>query len=356
MTIALKNDRLLRALRHEPVDVTPVWLMRQAGRYLPEYRALRKKAGSFMALCKNPEWAAEVTLQPLARFPLDAAILFSDILTIPDACGLGLHFIEGEGPVFQHPLKTAKEIRALRIPHPEEDLRYVLDAIRITQRELNGKAPLIGFCGSPWTVATYMLEGRADKTFPAIQKCLRTEPNLLNILLEKLAKAITLHLQAQINAGVQVVMIFDTWGGMLDTASYLTYSLSFIEKIIAELRNKTNTPIIVFTKSGGQWINEIAQSGCDAIGVDTLIHLKDARIATENKVALQGNFDPALLQQPETVIRTEVARILADYGKGSGHIFNLAHGVPQETPPEHVGILVDAVHALSAGYHKGELL
>jgi len=346
----LKNDRLLRAIKHQPVDKTPIWIMRQAGRYLPEYRATRQKAGSFLALCKNPELACEVTLQPLARFPLDAAIVFSDILTIPDAMGLGLHFIEGEGPAFERPLRTARDIQNLAVPDPEMSLRYVLDAIRLITQELAGKVPLIGFCGSPWTMATYMVEGSANKAFPQIRAMLKQEPQLLHQLLDTLAKSVSLHLNAQIQAGASVVMIFDTWGGMLDTIHYQEYSLHYIKQIIANLITKNSAspvPVILFTKEGGQWLELMSQSGCDVVGVDWLVNLGDARKRVGNKIALQGNLNPSILTQPEDVIRAEVARILAEYGTGNGHIFNLGHGVTPDVPPEHVAILVDAVHTLS---------
>jgi uroporphyrinogen decarboxylase len=353
----LKSDRLLRTIRQEPVDVTPLWMMRQAGRYLPEYREVRKKAGSFLQLCKTPELACEVTLQPLMRFPLDAAILFSDILTIPDAMGLGLYFKEGEGPAFENPLRTERSIHALQVPEPEEQLIYVLDAIRMVQHELSGKIPLIGFCGSPWTMATYMVEGNANKTFPAIQTMLKDQPRVLHHLLNKLAEAVVLHLNAQIKAGVQVVMLFDTWGGMLDTLFYQEYSLRYLKQIIQNLIKENaglRVPVILFTKGGGKWLNLIQDTGCDVIGVDSLVHLGEARRQLENKVALQGNMDPGVLYQSPENIETHVARILAEFGSGSGHIFNLGHGIPQDAQPEHVAIFVDAVHRLSRPYHIGQ--
>ncbi len=348
--IKLKNDRLLRAIRRQPVDRTPIWIMRQAGRYLPEYRAVRQKAGSFLTLCKNPELACEVTLQPLVRFPLDAAIIFSDILTIPDAMGLGLYFIEGEGPAFERPLRSPRDIQNLAIPDPEISLGYVLDAIRMTKHELAGQVPLIGFCGSPWTLATYMVEGSANKSFPMIRKMQELQPQLLHQLLHKLAESVSLHLNAQINAGAQVVMIFDTWGGMLNTAQYQEFSLSYVKQIIANITAKnvaSPVPVVLFTKSGGQWLELMAQSGCDVIGVDWLVNLADARKRVGNTVALQGNLNPSILAQSEEVIRAEVARILAEYGEGEGHVFNLGHGITPDIPPEHVAILVDAVHQLS---------
>lgn len=344
----LKNDRLLRTIRKEPVDMTPIWIMRQAGRYLPEYRALRQKAGSFLKLCKTPELACEVTLQPLARFPLDAAILFSDILTIPDAMGLGLYFKEGEGPAFEKPLNNERAIQTLNIPAPEEHLKYVLDAIHLIQHELAGKVPLIGFSGSPWTVATYMVEGSANKSFPAIRTLMQENPALLHVLLEKLTAATTAHLHAQIRAGVDVVMLFDTWGGMLDTEQYQTFSLQYAKAIF---QNIPKVPKILFTKAGGQWMDLMLDSGCDVIGVDWTMSLQKARAQTQNRVALQGNMNPTILYQSETQIRAAVAAILEEYGHGAGHIFNLGHGIPQDVAPEKVAIFVDAVHDLSVPYH-----
>lgn len=351
----LKNDRLLRTIRREPVDATPIWIMRQAGRYLPEYRELRAKAGSFMTLCQTPELACEVTLQPLRRFPLDAAILFSDILTIPDAMGLGLSFVEGEGPLFQRKIETARDVAALGVPDPEVSLRYVLDAIRMIQHELAGSVPLIGFCGSPWTLATYMVEGRSNKAFPAIQKMRQSEPAILKALLDVLALSVAEHLNAQIKAGVQAVMIFDTWGGMLDTPDYQQFSLHYIQRVIDNLireHNGAKVPLILFTKGGGQWLERMADTGCDVLGLDWQVNLGDVRQRVGGKVALQGNLDPALLLTTPDEIQTNVARILAEFGKGSGHIFNLGHGVTPDVPPEHVAVLVDTVHELSRKYHE----
>jgi uroporphyrinogen decarboxylase len=352
--IELKNDRLLRAIWHKPVDATPIWIMRQAGRYLPEYRKLREKAGSFMTLCKTPELACQVTLQPIERFPLDAAILFSDILTIPDAMGLGLHFKEGEGPCFERPIRTKKDIQALGIPDPEISLRYVLDAIRMIQQELAGKVPLIGFCGSPWTLATYMVEGRANKSFPVIQEMRREENELLHQLLDTLAQSVTLHLNAQIKAGVQAVMIFDTWGGLLDTPDYQAFSLRYVKQIIAGLIKEhagRRVPVILFTKEGGQWLELMVETGCHVLGVDWLTNLTDARQRVGSKIGLQGNLNPTILLESPDKIRAEVARVLEEYGNGSGHIFNLGHGITPDVPPEHVAVLVDAVHTLSKHYH-----
>lgn len=348
--IQLKNDRLLRAIWHQPLDRTPIWIMRQAGRYLPEYRKVRAEAGSFLKLCKTPELACQVTLQPIERFPLDAAILFSDILTIPDAMGLGLFFQEGEGPGFERPVRTARDIQALEIPEPEEKLSYVLDAIKLIQHELDGKVPLIGFCGSPWTLSTYMVEGRAFKQFPLVQEMRQKEPKLLHALLDKLADSVAAHLNAQIKAGVQVVMIFDTWGGMLETNDYLEFSLHYVEKIMGKLikeHNGQRIPVILFTKNGGQWLSLMSRVGCDVLGVDWNTSLTRARELVGDKVALQGNLDPSILLQSPEIIRAEAARVLNEYGEGSGHIFNLGHGITPDVPPEHVAVLIDAVHSLS---------
>lgn len=349
----LKNDSFLRAIRREPVDMTPVWVMRQAGRYLPEYRATREKAGSFMTLCKTPELACEVTLQPINRYALDASIIFSDILTIPDAMGLGLNFIEGQGPVFANPVRTADDIARLTVPDPA-DLNYVYEAIKLVRHELNGRVPLIGFCGSPWTMAAYMVEGQSKNGFPLISKMQHENPFILHTLLDLLAQSVVNHLRGQIEAGAQAVMIFDTWGGMLDTENYREFSLYYLRQIITELKRTTATsvPIILFTKKGNQWLEQIADSGCDMVGVDWEITLQEARARVGNRVALQGNLDPACLLESPEKIRAEVANVLASYGNGSGHVFNLGHGITPEVPPEHVAILIDAVHELSREYHR----
>lgn len=351
----MKNDRFLRAIWHQPIDATPIWIMRQAGRYLPEYRQVRQQTGSFLKLCKTPELACQVTLQPLARFPLDAAILFSDILTIPDAMGLGLYFKEGEGPAFERPVQTARAIEALRVPEPETQLHYVLDTIKMIQHDLDGKVPLIGFCGSPWTLATYMVEGRADKSFPLICKMQQEAPELLHQLLNKLAESVASHLNAQIVAGVQAVMIFDTWGGMLDTKNYQLFSLQYVKKIIDRLLKEHHgqaIPAILFTKNGGKWLELMTQTGCHVLGVDWTTSLKEARERVGQKVALQGNMDPTILLESPEKIRAEVARIFAEFGAGSGHVFNLGHGITPDVPPDHVAVLVDAVHELSRRYHE----
>jgi uroporphyrinogen decarboxylase len=355
MSTHLGNDRLLRALLRQPVDRTPVWIMRQAGRYLPEYRATRAKAGSFMALCTNPELACEVTLQPLARYPLDAAILFSDILVIPHAMGLGLSFEEGEGPRIARPIRNEAGVQALPVPDPDDKLRFVLDAISLTRRELAGRVPLIGFAGSPWTVATYMVEGGSSRDFPQIRGLLKGEPRTLHALLEKLARATTDYLNAQIAAGVQAVMIFDTWGGALSTPDYLEFSLAYMQQILAGLARAPaghRRPGFQFTQGGGIWLTRMAASGADALGIDSATELSAARQATGDRVALQGNLDPALLHEPPDSIRNEVARVLESYGRGPGHVFNLGHGVQPQTNPEHVAAMIAAVHELSPQYHR----
>ncbi len=350
----LKNDRFLRALLREPVDMTPVWMMRQAGRYLPEYRATRARAGSFMQLCMNPDLACEVTLQPLDRFALDAAILFSDILTIPDAMGLGLYFTEGEGPKFERPVRDRAAIDALGVPDPEQELRYVMDAVRTIRRELDGRVPLIGFSGSPWTLATYMVEGGSTKTFARSKGMMFDRPDLMHLLLGKLADSVTSYLNAQIAAGAQAVMIFDTWGGTLTPRDYLAFSLAYMQRIVNGLRREAEgrrVPLILFTKGGGQWLELMADTGCDALGLDWTLDIGDARARVGDRVALQGNLDPCTLYASPDAIRRAVGEILASYGKGSGHVFNLGHGIHPAIPPEHAGAMVEAVHELSRPYH-----
>ncbi len=352
---ALKNDRFLRALLKQPVDVTPVWMMRQAGRYLPEYRASRAKAGDFMSLCMNPELACEVTLQPLDRYPLDAAILFSDILTIPDAMGLGLYFETGEGPRFKKVISTPADIAALPIPDPEKDLGYVMDAVRTIRRELNGRVPLIGFSGSPWTLATYMVEGGSSKDFRKSKAMLYDNPQAMHALLDKLAQSVTSYLNGQILAGAQAVQIFDTWGGSLSDAAYREFSLFYMERIVAGLIRQhegREVPVILFTKNGGQWLEAMADTGATALGLDWTCDIRNARARVGDKVALQGNMDPTVLYANPTAIRAEVARILERYGNGSGHVFNLGHGITPEVDPAHAGVFIEAVHELSAQYHQ----
>lgn len=351
----LKNDRLLRALLREPVDVTPVWILRQAGRYLPEYRATREKAGDFLNLCTTPELACEVTLQPVNRFPLDAAILFSDILTVPDAMGLGLYFVEGEGPRFERPVRSESDVAALPVPDPEAELRYVMDTVRLVQRELDGRVPLIGFAGSPWTLATYMVEGGSTRDFAQIKQLMFDRPGVMHRLLETLADSVTRYLNAQVDAGAQALMIFDTWGGVLTPRDYQVFSLSYMEGIVAGLageREGRRTPVILFTKNGGQWLEDMAASGCDALGIDWTVDLGEARRRVGQRVALQGNMDPAVLYASPQRIRAEVAAILESYGQGSGLVFNLGHGIRPDVNPDHVAVLVDAVHALSERYHS----
>ncbi len=355
MTTTLHNDRLLRALLRQPVDRTPVWLMRQAGRYLPEYRATRARAGHFMALCQNPELACEVTLQPLARFPLDAAILFSDILTIPDAMGLGLSFSEGEGPQFARPLRSAADITRLAVPDPEHELRYVTDAVRLIRRELAGRVPLIGFAGSPWTLATYMVEGGSSKDYARIKNLLYDQPVLLHRLLEITSQAVIAYLNAQIAAGAQALMMFDTWGGILTPRAYREFSLHYMAQIVAGLIREAEgrrVPVILFTKGGGAWLEDIAATGCDAVGVDWTVDLSDARQRVGAQVALQGNLDPAVLYAAPERICQQAAQVLADFGSGPGHIFNLGHGVQPGVDPESVRALIETVHQLSVPYHS----
>lgn len=354
MTV-LKNDRFLRALLKEPVDVTPVWMMRQAGRYLPEYRASRARAGDFMGLCTNPEMACEVTLQPLERYPLDAAILFSDILTIPDAMGLGLYFETGEGPKFKKPVRTAADIDALRVINPEQDLPYVTAAVRTIRRELNGRVPLIGFSGSPWTLATYMIEGGSSRDFRQTKNMLYNHPEQLHQLLEVLAESVIVYLNAQILAGAQAVQIFDTWGGALSHQAYQDFSLSYMKKIVAGLLRENEgrrVPVILFTKGGGQWLELLADTGADGLGLDWTTDIGIARQRVGDRVALQGNMDPAILYASPERIRAEVGSILKRYGSGSGHVFNLGHGITPEVDPEHAGAFIRAVHDLSAEYHR----
>ena len=348
-----KNSRLLQALMRQPVDTTPVWIMRQAGRYLPEYQASRKRAGDFLSLCKTPELACEVTLQPLARYSLDAAILFSDILTIPDAMGLGLSVIENQGPRFAYPIRSFREIKALAVPDPETELVYVMDAIRLIRRELNGDKPLIGFAGSPWTLATYMVEGQSSKDFRFVKSLLYNDPIALHHLLDTLSEAVVLYLNAQITAGVQTVMLFDTWGGILSASTYQEFSLEYMRKITNQLKKANpNIPVILFSKGAGIWLEAIAESGCDAIGIDWTQNIGEARKRVGEKVALQGNLDPCILYASPEVIRKEVAKVLADFGHGTGHVFNLGHGIQQHVDPEKLSILIDEVHEQGKQYQN----
>jgi uroporphyrinogen decarboxylase len=351
----LKNDRFLRALLKQPVDMTPVWMMRQAGRYLPEYRATREKAGSFMDLCKSPELACEVTIQPLDRFPLDAAILFSDILTVPDAMNLGLYFETGEGPKFERPVQSEADVKKLFVPDMGSDLKYVTDAVSTIRQELDGRVPLIGFSGSPWTLATYMVEGGSTKEFGKVKGMMFDRPDLMHQVLDVLAKSVTEYLNAQIAAGAQAVMIFDTWGGILTPRDYREFSLRYMQQIVDGLTREAEgrkVPVIMFTKNGHCWLEDQAATGVDALGIDWTIDIGEARKRVGDKVALQGNMDPTVLYASPERIREEVGSILESYGTGPGHVFNLGHGIHPAIVPEHAGAFVEAVHELSVPYHK----
>ncbi|HET6756648.1 MAG TPA: uroporphyrinogen decarboxylase [Burkholderiales bacterium] len=351
---AVRNDTLMRALLREPTPYTPIWLMRQAGRYLPEYNALRARTGDFLSLVKNPNLATEVTLQPLQRFKLDAAILFSDILTIPDAMGLGVSFGEGEGPRIARPMRTETDVKSLRAPDPGNDLRYVLDAVAQIKRALNDAVPLIGFSGSPFTLACYMIEGGGSNDFMKVKTLLYREPALLHRILEVNAAAVTAYLNAQIKSGVDAVMLFDTWGGILSDRAYLEFSLAYSARVLQELAREhegMRIPNIIFTKGGGNWLESIAAAGFDAIGLDWTLDLGQARARIGGKVALQGNLDPAVLLTDPQTVASETSKVLATYGSGAGHVFNLGHGVLPQTPPENVTVLVNAVHEESRKYH-----
>ncbi len=351
----MQNDVFLRALLRQPVDRTPVWMMRQAGRYLPEYRETRAQAGNFLKLCMTPDLACEVTLQPLRRFPLDAAILFSDILTIPHAMGLGLEFETGEGPRIRKPVQSAAAAKQLCIPDPGTDLRYVLDAVSLIRRELGGKVPLIGFAGSPWTVATYVVEGGSSRQFDRIKSMLYEEPATLHHVLGVLAEATRLYLNAQIEAGAQAVMIFDTWGGVLTPQAYREFSLAYMARIVDGLvceRDGHRIPSVLFTKGAGARLADLAETGCDALGVDWTTDLADARRLAGDRKALQGNLDPAVLYASPATIRAEVGRVLESYGRGSGHVFNLGHGIHPDVKPENAAAMIAAVHELSPAYHR----
>ena len=351
----LKNDRFLRALMRQPVDRTPIWMMRQAGRYLPEYRATREQAGSFLDLCKNAELACEVTMQPLRRYPMDAAILFSDILTVPDALGLGLYFEEGEGPRFRKTVRSEADLEGLNSITAEDDLGYVMSAVSTIRRELNGEVPLIGFSGSPWTLATYMVEGGSSKDFARVKAMAYDQPELMHRLLGLLADAVADYLSAQIRAGAQAVQIFDTWGGSLSAAGYLEFSLAYMQRVISRLPAEADgrtVPIIVFTKGGGQWLSAIADCGAQTVGIDWTTDIGSARQLIGDSVALQGNMDPSMLFASPARIREEVASILGAYGHGSGHVFNLGHGITPGVNPDHVTAFVQAVQELSPTYHE----
>lgn len=350
MSKKLENDLYLRALERQPVERTPVWVMRQAGRYLPEYLAVRKKAGDFMSLCSNPELACEVTLQPIDRFNLDAAILFSDILTIPDAMGLGLHFEAGEGPKFSNPVRTRADIDKIPQIDPGSELRYVMDAVSLIRKELNGRVPLIGFSGSPWTLATYMVEGGGSKDFSKVKGLMFSDADSMHALLNKNAIAVTQYLNAQVEAGAQSLMIFDTWGGVLSPECYREFSLRYMHQIVDGLTRQADgrrVPIVLFTKNGGRWLSDMADTGCDGLGVDWTIDLSDASKLVNGRVALQGNLDPSVLYGTPERIRAEVKKVLTSFGDGPGHVFNLGHGIHQFVNPDNLGVMVEAVRELS---------
>ena len=349
-----KNDTFLRALRREPTPYTPIWIMRQAGRYLPEYNQTRARAGSFLDLCRNVDLATEVTLQPLARFRLDAAIVFSDILTIPDAMGLGLYFVEGEGPKLERPLRHEWEIRGLAVPDPEMHLSYVLDTVSQVRRALDNEVPLIGFSGSPFTLACYMIEGGGSREFQQVKAMLYGRPDLLHHILDVTAKSAAAYLNAQIRRGAQAVMVFDTWGGMLSHSAFHAFSLPYLQRVLAQLDSNLEgerVPRIVFTKGGGLWLEGLMECDADALGLDWTVDIGAARRKVGDRVALQGNLDPAVLLSTADVVKLEAAKVLASYGAGPGHIFNLGHGISQFTPPENVELLIDTVHNVSTRYH-----
>ena len=350
MPAVLQNDLYLRALNREQTPRTPVWVMRQAGRYLPEYLKVRQQAGDFMTLCSTPELACEVTLQPIDRFNLDAAILFSDILTIPDAMGLGLHFETGEGPKFSKPIRSRADVDQLPVPDPSDDLRYVMDAVSLIRQSLNGRVPLIGFSGSPWTLATYMVEGGGSKDFAKVKAMLFSDPATLHTLLDRTAQSVISYLNAQVESGAQALMIFDTWGGVLSPLNYREFSLQYMQQIVDGLIRENDgrkVPVVLFTKNGGQWLDIMADTGCDGLGVDWTTDLAVARKRTNDRVALQGNLDPSALYGSEERIKEEVKRVLDSYGAGPGHVFNLGHGIHQFVNPEHLGIMVESVRELS---------
>ena len=341
----LSNSLLMRAIAKKPVHRAPVWLMRQAGRYLPEYRQTRLKAQDFMGLCRNKELACEVAMQPLRRFELDAAILFSDILTIPDAMGLGLEFITGEGPTFKRPIRTLQDVNALNLPDITQDLGYVLEAVSLIRQEMPKDLPLIGFSGSPWTLACYMIEGGSSKDFKQTIGFMYDNPQAMHMLLDKLAASVTQYLCHQIESGVNLVMIFDTWGGILSSHNYQDFSLQYMRKIVHAIKTRyPSLPVILYTKGGGQWLNLIADSGCDVVGLDWTTDLAVAKTVAGHKVAFQGNLDPMVLLSSPEVIKREVHRTLSQFGKNSGLVFNLGHGITPDVPPEHVSIMIDAVH------------
>ena len=355
MNPPLKNDLYIKALLRKPTERTPIWVMRQAGRYLPEYRQLRAEAGSFMNLCTNPQLACEVTLQPIRRFPLDAAILFSDILTIPDAMGLGLYFSDGEGPKFKSVIESKADVERLKHPDPATSLSYVMDAVALIRKQLGGDIPLIGFSGSPWTLATYMVEGGSSKSFAKIKNLLYSEPRTAHLLLDRLADAVIEYLNAQIESGAQAVQIFDTWGGVLAPDLFTEFSLNYLEKIVAGLKHSHNgerIPVVLFCKGCNSHLEALADTGCDGLGVDWTISLAEARTRVGDRVALQGNLDPAILLTNAVVIEQQVEETLASFGHGNGHVFNLGHGITPDVDPQHMTVLTDSVHKFSPGWHK----
>jgi len=355
MNSPLKNDLYIRALLRQPTDRTPVWVMRQAGRYLPEYRQLRAEAGSFMNLCTNPELACEVTLQPLRRFPLDAAILFSDILTIPDAMGLGLYFVEGEGPKFEKTVRSAADVAQLKRPDPSTSLSYVIDAVSLIRKNLDGDVPLIGFSGSPWTLATYMVEGGSSKAFANIKRMIYGDPQTAHLLLDKLADAVIDYLNAQIESGAQAVQIFDTWGGALAPDMFKSFSLRYLEKIVNGLHRSYDgktIPVVLFCKGCNSHLEALADTGCDGLGVDWTITLAEARDRVGDRVSLQGNLDPAIMLTNPEIIESRVKETLASFGKGNGHVFNLGHGITPDVDPHHMTVLTQSVRDHSRSWHK----
>ena len=354
MNTPLKNDLYIRALLRQPTERTPIWVMRQAGRYLPEYRQLRAQAGSFMNLCTNPELACEVTLQPLRRFPLDAAILFSDILTIPDAMGLGLYFAEGEGPKFEKVIRSAADVDQLKRPDPSTSLSYVMDAVALIRKTLDGDVPLIGFSGSPWTLATYMVEGGSSKAFAKIKRMIYGDPQTAHLLLDKLADAVIDYLNAQIESGAQAVQIFDTWGGVLAPEMFRSFSLQYLEKIVNGLHRSYDgktIPVVLFCKGCNSHLEAIADTGCDGLGVDWTMTLGEARTRVGDRVSLQGNLDPAIMLTNPEIIESQVKATLASFGKGNGHVFNLGHGITPEVDPHHMTVLTESVREHSRPWH-----
>jgi uroporphyrinogen decarboxylase len=355
MSSPLKNDLYIRALLRQPTERTPIWVMRQAGRYLPEYRQLRAQAGSFMNLCTNPELACEVTLQPLRRFSLDAAILFSDILTIPDAMGLGLYFAEGEGPKFEKVVKSAADVEALKRPDPSDSLAYVMDAVALIRKNLNGDVPLIGFSGSPWTLATYMVEGGSSKAFAKIKSMIYGDPQTAHLLLDKLADAVIDYLNAQIESGAQAVQLFDTWGGVLAPDMFRRFSLHYLEKIVNGLHRSYDgktIPVVLFCKGCNSHLEALADTGCDGLGVDWTITLAEAKARVGERVALQGNLDPAIMLTNPAIIESQVKATLASFGAGHGHVFNLGHGITPEVDPHHMTVLTQSVSQFSPAWHR----